>query len=55
MTTFLSDKEKKISKEFDDNGFIVKDIKDLYSSDNSEITFLHSIKSLKQCYYHHTQ
>ncbi len=44
MTTFLSDKEKKISKEFDDNGFIVKDIKDLKSLTIIRNTFINSIK-----------
>ena len=44
MTSFLSEREKKISKEFDANGFIVKDIKDLSSLKKIRNTFIDSIK-----------
>ena len=44
VTSFLSDREKQISKEFDDNGYIVKDIKDLRSLGIIRNTFIKSIK-----------
>ena len=44
MTSFLSEREKKISKEFDANGFIVKDIKDLSNLKKIRNTFIDSIK-----------
>lgn len=49
MTSFLSEKEKNISKEFDKNGFIVKNIKDENSLNKIRNIFINSInKNLKK-------
>ena len=44
MTDFLSKGEKKLSNEFEKKGFIIKDIKDLYSLSKIKKIFLKSIK-----------
>lgn len=44
MTNFLANKEKKISKEFDNKGFIVRDIKDTDSLQKIRKIFVNSIK-----------
>ena len=44
MTSFLSEREKKISQEFEKNGYIVKNIADLDSLKKIISVFINSIK-----------